>query len=86
MNINYIALYILLILAGVILTFITIRRMCLGQITLPLWAKLLLSIAMIAMLVITLLGILPTRVVDVTITDGVIVTPLGPDVSTKAAP
>lgn len=50
---------IFLLLSGSILTFITIRRMIRGQISLPNWAKWLLSIAMIAMLVITMLCILP---------------------------
>ena len=50
---------ILLLLSGSILTFITIRRMLRGQISLPNWAKWLLSIAMIAMLVFTLFSILP---------------------------
>ena len=86
MNDAFIEFYILMLLSGIVLTVITIRRMCQGQIMLPLWAKFLLTIAMITMLVIILLGILPTQVVDVTITDGVIVTPLDPDTSVKAAP
>ena len=57
---------VIMLLAGSILTVITIARMCSGKINIPLWAKILLSIAMIAMLLITLLGMLPTRTITVT--------------------
>ncbi len=50
---------LILLVSGIVLTVITIRRMIRGQIALPGWAKWLLSAAMIGMLLITLLGMLP---------------------------
>ena len=41
---------LILLISGIVLTFVTIRRMIRGQITLPGWAKWLLSAAMIGML------------------------------------
>lgn len=77
-----------LLIAGAALTVITIRRMKNGQIVVPRWGKALLSIAMIAMLVITLLGMLPSPEVDVVnpfITEEThIVTPADPSETTKA--
>ena len=55
----------LLLLAGSFLTFITIRRMLSGQISLPAWAKWLLIACMILMLIITLLSMLPPVEVNV---------------------
>ena len=52
-------LALILLVSGIVLTAITIRRMIRGQIALPGWAKWLLSAAMIGMLLITLLGMLP---------------------------
>ena len=72
---------------GIVLTVITMLRMHSGKIALPRWGKVLLSIAMITMLVITLLGILPPLEVDVVnpfITeDTVIVTPADPSETVK---
>lgn len=56
---------LMLLISGIVLTFVTIRRMIRGQIALPGWAKWLLSAAMIAMLVITLIGMLPPLEVTV---------------------
>ena len=56
----------LLLVTGLILTIITIRRMVTCQITLPRWAKILLSIAMILGLAITLVGMLPPMEATVT--------------------
>lgn len=53
----------LLFIVGIILTVITMQRMHSGKITLPGWAKILLSLAMIAMLAITLVSMLPPSVV-----------------------
>ena len=50
---------IILLITGIVLTVITIRRMIRGQISLPGWGKWLLSAAMIGMLLITILGMLP---------------------------
>ena len=65
-ELDFVYFYLIMLLAGSILTVITIARMCSGKINIPLWAKILLSIAMIAMLLITLLGMLPTRTITVT--------------------
>ena len=54
----------LLLLAGSFLTFITVRRMLSGQISLPVWAKWLVTACMILMLMITLLSILPPMEVN----------------------
>ena len=50
---------LILLISGIILTVITIRRMILGQINVPGWEKLLLSAAMILMQLILLLSMLP---------------------------
>lgn len=49
----------LLFLAGILLTFITIRRMITGQISLPGWSKILLTAAMILSLLILFISMLP---------------------------
>lgn len=49
----------LLLIFGVILTVITMRRMATGRISLPGWAKPLLCVAMITALLIILLSLLP---------------------------
>ena len=56
---------LILLISGIVLTVITIRRMITGQISLPGWGKILLSIAMVLMLLITLLGMLPPLEVKV---------------------
>lgn len=56
----------LLLIAGIILTAITIFQMCSGRLSLPGWAKVLLSAAMILMLIVTLIGMLPPIEVHVT--------------------
>lgn len=58
-------LALILLISGIVLTVITIRRMIRGQIALPGWAKWLLSAAMIGMLLITLNGMLPPLEIDV---------------------
>ena len=65
MSLIFSAFYVLMLAAGIVLTVITMVRMRSGKIRIPLWSKILLSFAMIAMLVITLLGMLPTRSVAV---------------------
>lgn len=52
-------LTLLLLLIGIVLTFITIRRMITGQISLPRWAKILMTAAMILSLLIILYSMLP---------------------------
>lgn len=49
----------LLLIAGIVLTVITVHRMITGRISLPRWAKLLLTAAMILSLLIVLLSMLP---------------------------
>lgn len=56
---------LILLISGIVLTFVTIRRMIRGQISLPGWGKWLLSAAMIGMLLITLIGMLPPLEVNV---------------------
>lgn len=50
---------LLVLLVGIVLTFITVRRMIMGQITLPTWAKILLTAAMILSLLIVFFSMLP---------------------------
>ena len=57
--------YILMLIGGIILTVITMIRMFNGQLSLPSWGKVLLCIGMIAMLVILVLGMLPTHLIEV---------------------
>lgn len=80
----------LLLIVGIILTAITMLRMRSGQISLPGWAKVLLSAAMILMLVITLIGMLPPIEVHVTnpflSEDTHIVTPADPSKETTINP
>lgn len=66
MEIFGIGFRLLLLIAGIILTVITMLRMRSGQIALPRWRKILLSAAMILGLLITLIGILPPIEVRVT--------------------
>ncbi len=80
----------LLLIAGIILTAITMLRMRSGQITLPRWGKILLSAAMILVLIITLIGMLPPIAVHVTnpfvSEDTHIVTPADPSKQTTPNP
>ena len=55
-----------MLLSGIVLTVITIMRMVSGKIDIPGWSKVLLSIAMIAMLLVLVLGMLPQDVIKVT--------------------
>ena len=57
---------IVMLLSGIILTVVTMVRMRSGKISLPRWGKVLLSIAMIAMLLILVLSMLPPDVIKVT--------------------
>ena len=57
--------YILMLIGGILLTVITVVRMHSGQLSLPGWGKVLLSIAMIAMVVILFLGMLPADLVEI---------------------
>lgn len=79
-----------LLLAGTVLTFITIRRMITGQISLPGWAKVLSSVGMILLLLITLFSILPPMEVAVTnpfeSQETLIVTPADPSKEPTATP
>lgn len=59
-----IGITIFLLIFGIILTIITIRRMITGRISLPKWAKVMLSVAMIGWLLFLLLTILPPVEVD----------------------
>jgi len=49
----------LLLIAGIVLTAITMIQMFSGKLRLPGWGKILLSAAMIGMLVVNLISILP---------------------------
>ena len=77
-----------MLLGGIVLTVITINRMVSGKIDLPGWGKVLLSVAMIAMLLILVLGMLPSDVIEVVnpfVEEHIhIVTPSTPE-STEAA-
>lgn len=78
---------ILLLIMGMILTIITIRRMITGQILLPHWAKILLSTVMVAWLLFMLLMMLPPINVDnVFVTEDThIVTPPDPSETIKTS-
>ena len=78
---------ILLLIMGIILTIITIRRMITGQISLPRRAKILLSTVMIAWLLFMMLMMLPPTTVDnIFITEDThIVTPVDPSETAKAS-
>ena len=54
----------LLLIFGIILTIITIRRMVTGRISLPRWGKVLLSVSMIAWLLFLVLMMLPPKEAD----------------------
>ena len=56
---------ILMLIFGIVLTVITINRMVSGKIDLPGWGKVLLSVAMIAMLVIQIFAMLPTDIIQI---------------------
>ena len=56
---------LLMLIAGVILTVITIRRMIRGEIRVPGWARALLIVGMVLLQVILLLSILPPLEVDI---------------------
>lgn len=79
---------ILLLIIGIILTIITIRRMITGQIVLPRWAKILLSAVMVAWLLFMLLMMLPPLKADnVFITEEThIVAPVDPSIGVEASP
>lgn len=64
-NIGVICMLLLLI-SGTVLTFITVRRMITGQICLAGWAKVLLTIGMIFILLTTLISILSVFEVGLT--------------------
>lgn len=57
---------LLLLVSGTVLSVITIRRMISGQLLLPGWAKIMLSVGMIFMLLTTLISILPVFEVAIT--------------------
>lgn len=78
---------ILLLIMGLILTIITIRRMVTGQIVLPRWAKILLSTVMVAWLLFLLLMMLPPINVDnIFVTEDThIVIPADPSIGTEAS-
>lgn len=59
-----IGITLLLLIFGILLTIITIRRMISGRISLSKWAKVLLSCLMISYLLFLLLMILPPMEVD----------------------
>lgn len=73
---------ILLLLFGLVLTIITIRRMVTGQISLSRWGKVLLSTAMIAWLLFLVLMMLPPMETDNIFIDEYteIVTPVDPSI------
>ena len=55
----------LLLLAGIVLSIITIRRMVTGAISLPLWAKVLLIVGMVFMNLILFFSIMPPLQVEI---------------------
>lgn len=83
MEITGIGFTLLLLIFGLILTIITIRRMVTGLISLPRWGKILLIITMITSLLILVLMMLPPLKVDnIFVTeDTVVVTPIDPSIN-----
>lgn len=78
---------ILLLIIGIILTIITIRRMITGQIVLPRWAKILLSTVMVAWLLFMLLMLPSFKADNVFIPEEThIVTPVDPSIGVEASP
>ena len=61
MGIIGISSYFLILIAGIVLTVITMLRMRSGKISLPLWKNILLCAGMIALLAFTLLSSLPPK-------------------------
>lgn len=90
MELTFSVIHMILFLVGIVLTVITIRRMIKGQISLPLWAKILLSTAMILGLLITFIGMLPPMEATVTnpfITEEThIITPVDPSKVAEPSP
>lgn len=78
----------LLLVSGVILTVITIRRMVNGSIFIPCWTKILLILGMILMQLILLFSLLPPMQVDsIFVKESTsIVTPVEPDASIHTEP
>lgn len=64
MGVTGIGTTVLLLIFGIVLTTITIRRMITGRISLPKWGKVMLSVAMIGWLLFLILCILPPVEVD----------------------
>ena len=64
MGVTGIGSTLLLLIFGIILTIVTIRRMVTGRISLPRWGKVLLSAAMIAWILFLALSMLPPVEVD----------------------
>ncbi len=64
MGVTGIGTTVLLLIFGIVLTIITIRRMITGRISLPKWGKVMLSVAMIGWLLFLILCILPPVEVD----------------------
>lgn len=58
-DLGFSLLLFLVFLVGIVLTFITVRRMITGKISLPSWAKILLTAAMILSILITFISMLP---------------------------
>ena len=75
----------LMLLAGVALSIITIRRMVSGAISIPRWAKAILVIGMILMNLIIFLSILPPVHIDVFSQQTEAITPLDPSKPAEAA-
>ena len=81
---------VLMLLSGIVLTVITIRRMARGGIRVPRWGKVLLIVGMILSQVILLLSILPPLEVEVVnpfVNEEVhVVTPVDPPETVGSAP
>ena len=86
MELHFATSSLILLIAGIVLSIITIRRMILGTISIPNWAKTLLILGMLLTQLILLLQILPPIPGDSTfITEHTVsVTPVDPS-NTEAA-
>ena len=61
MELTFATTNFLMLLAGIILSVITVRRMINGAISIPRWSKILLIIGMLLMNLILFLSLLPPR-------------------------
>ena len=85
MELSFATASFLMLLAGIVLSVITIRRMVSGAICIPRWSKLVLIIGMILMNLILFLSILPPVQSDVYSQQPESIAPLNPIETIEAA-